>query len=397
MKNYWLKKIPLLLDRIETPCYVSSFEPIRMALGNLSFLAESIPIKHWLSLKTNPNKRILLEWKNLNLGVEVVSEFELQAALEVGYSPNMILINGVAKHTWITKYNLEKGNLHIDSLTEFFQLKNYIRKNNLNLGLRLHVSNELDPDEPNFHSQFGLEKEEFKSIVILCKKLNIKIKGIHFHLHTNVPNPILYLESVKEVIEVCYSNNLNPEYIDLGGGLPSLEGENYNKKETFNYFELIKTINLIKENLINVKEIWMENGRYLLANSMILIIKVLDIKFKSGTRYLICDSGRTNNALVSDWEQHDFFIYPENPSKSQVFTSVCGNTSMAYDRLFRTNLSEDIKIGDYIIWLNAGAYHIPWETRFSKGLCNVYHITKDNEITIARKKESFNDWWHDWL
>jgi len=70
---------------------------------------------------------------------------------------------------------------------------------------------------------------------------------------------------------------------------------------------------------------------------------------------------------------------------------------MAYDRLIRTYLPYDIQIGDYIVWMDAGAYHIPWETRFSHGLANVVWCENKEEFYLARECETFEKWWDQWL
>src|SRR4029077_20474886 len=113
-------------------------------------------------------------------------------------------------------------------------------------------------------------------------------------------------------------------------------------------------------------------------------------------RYIICDGGRTNHALVSDWETHRINVIPERKGKV-VPATVCGPTSMAFDRLARVSLPEDITLGDLILWSNAGAYHVPWETRFSHGLAPVIWVDDKHEISLARDRESFQRWWNMWL
>lgn len=186
-----------------------------------------------------------------------------------------------------------------------------------------------------------------------------------------------------------------PKYIDIGGGLPSL-GErpilNADQNNDFSVNDFKSILNSVKA-LFSVKEVWMENGRYMTAKSGVLVVKVLDIKDKTDSRYLICDSGRTNNSFVSDWEDHDFFFSPKRGG-AKTLTTVCGSTCMAYDHFFRKKLPKSIKIGDFFVWMNAGAYHKPWETRFSNGLIKVLWYNENSKIKVIREKESFNHWWN---
>jgi len=46
--------------------------------------------------------------------------------------------------------------------------------------------------------------------------------------------------------------------------------------------------------------------------------------------------------------------------------------------------------------MDAGAYHIPWEARFSHGHAAVLWHEND-EITLVRPAQSFENWWGQWL
>ena len=51
-------------------------------------------------------------------------------------------------------------------------------------------------------------------------------------------------------------------------------------------------------------------------------------------------------------------------------------------------LPDTISPGDFIVWLDAGAYHLPWETRFSHGLCAVYGAIRRYRLSLARARET---------
>ena len=60
--------------------------------------------RHWLSCKTQPVAPLLRWWREQGRPVEVVSEFELRAALAEGFAPENILVNGPAKHHWLPQF-----------------------------------------------------------------------------------------------------------------------------------------------------------------------------------------------------------------------------------------------------------------------------------------------------
>ena len=123
-------------------------------------------------------------------------------------------------------------------------------------------------------------------------------------------------------------------------------------------------------------------------------MRVLDVKERRGMRTLICDGGRTLNAMVSTWEQHELLSMPRRAGL-RVRTTVNGPTCMAFDQLARRFLPRDIQGGDALLWLDAGAYHLPWETRFSHGLPAVWW--HDGVRTrCVRAAERFEDWSAQW-
>jgi hypothetical protein len=68
---------------------------------------------------------------------------------------------------------------------------------------------------------------------------------------------------------------------------------------------------------------------------------------------------------------------------------------MAFDQLADRALPGRLQVGDHLVWMDAGAYHIPWETRFSHGWAAVlWH--EDGRLSEARPAERFEDWWGQW-
>jgi len=69
---------------------------------------------------------------------------------------------------------------------------------------------------------------------------------------------------------------------------------------------------------------------------------------------------------------------------------------MTDDTLGRIELPADVAPGDVLAWLNAGAYHLPWETRFSQGLCAVAWYDEAEHLMLARARECPDQWIDPW-
>ena len=98
--------------------------------------------------------------------------------------------------------------------------------------------------------------------------------------------------------------------------------------------------------------------------------------------------------LVSLWEHHSLLTFPRRTGPERL-TTVNGPTCMAFDQLARRPLPAALCVGDKLLWLDAGAYHLPWETRFSHGLAVVYWH-EGEAMQCVRPAESFADWNQSW-
>lgn len=265
------------------------------------------------------------------------------------------------------------------------------------VGVRFLTREEYDSEAPEFPTQFGLDPVAAVPALKRLKSAGVRFEIAHFHLRTNVSSAAVYERAIREVAGICRAAGWLPTVLDCGGGIPpphtlSRNGCSYAAK--FNLSQLAKVYARAGRLFPGLRELWLENGRYLTARSGVLVIRVLDVKERRGLRQLICDGGRTTHALVSNWESHQLFVCPPRHSPD-CLAVVCGPTCMAFDQLARRPLPRSIREGDLLVWMEAGAYHIPWENRFSHGLAPVvWH--EDGNLSLARSRETFAAWWKQW-
>ena len=393
----WGPIVSRALQVEQTPMFVFSWPQVEQAIQELHRAQESVeglPVRHWLSFKTQPLQCLLKSWREAGRSVEVVSEFELLAARAEGFDVDRILVNGVAKHDWLQRRSERGLRVHFDSMSEIEALRELASEDNWRVGLRVRVSQEHDPDEPAFGGQFGLTADECGEAYEHLRCAGLDVESLHFHLRSNVETPATYGEAIHELCDLCATVKMSPRYLDCGGGIPA-PGERTleNEERTFNLPEFFAVIQNECQALTSLKEIWLENGHFITSRAGVLVLTVLDRENRKEGCYLICDGGRTNNALVSDWEIHTVTVVPPRSGTVVGLTTVCGPTCMTFDRLGRVALPENVEVGDKIIWHNAGAYHLPWETRFCHGLAPIVWCGPDNDISVVRKREAFESWW----
>src|SRR6185436_12394602 len=143
-----------------------------LVMDNLRWLEAhfvGLPVRHWLSAKTQPVRPLFEMWRKSQRGIEVVSGFELAAALAVGFDPNQILVNGVAKHSWLPEYSRGGLRVHFDSVQEVRQLRRLAAADKWRVGLRIAMPPGIspDPDRPGAMTQFGMSFAELQESIDL--------------------------------------------------------------------------------------------------------------------------------------------------------------------------------------------------------------------------------------
>jgi diaminopimelate decarboxylase len=393
----WRSLLKSLVGRHSTPFYLFSIAPIQQALEELSQHFGHLPIRHWLSFKTQPLRPLVQWWQQRGLSVEVVSEFEFLAARAEGFAPERILINGPAKHHWLPRHGVRGLNVNFDSLNEAQALAPLAKKLDWTCGVRFLTREEFDPEKPEFATQFGLTPEEAIRAIRKLKHVGVRLETTHFHLRTNVASASIYERALREAAEICRAASFAPRYIDFGGGFPPPNVKTRGGQAVDRDFDLAEMTRVYEQALKlfpEARELWLENGRWMSARSGVLVVKILDLKDRSKIRSLICNGGRTMNALISNWETHDLFTIPQRRGPTAL-TAVHGPTCMAFDQLARCALPRGLRVGDHLVWMDAGAYHLPWETRFSHGLAAVlWHDGKS--VKPVRPREEFAEWWGQW-
>jgi diaminopimelate decarboxylase len=447
--QFWRRLVCEALSLSATPLYVFSSAPIAERISELDAAFASagfqsaignqqskISCRHWLSCKTQPVASLLRWWREQGRGIEVVSEFELRAALAEGFPPENILVNGPAKHHWLpnigapasgpacsvgvqsramrdypggtlkrellragseTGAPLRNLSVNFDSPAELAALLPLAKKLNWRLGVRILTGEEWDLDNPQFPTQFGFTPDEAVAALKKLLRAKARIETVQFHLRSNIPSVQVYERAIAEIAAICRAAKFTPLHLDLGGGVPVCHVLTRGGKVYDAQFGLRAFAEMLRQSaklFPGLREIWLENGRFISTGSGALVLKILDVKERRGLRQLICDGGRTMNALHSLWEQHALIPLPKRGG-AEILTAVCGPTCMAFDQLARVPLPRSLKAGDHLIWLDAGAYHLPWETRFSHGHAAVcWH--DEQGLQLVRERQSFENWWSQW-
>jgi len=135
----------------------------------------------------------------------------------------------------------------------------------------------------------------------------------------------------------------------------------------------------------------LEPGRAITSDAQVLLITVGDIKKRSdGSKFAITDGGMQNIAFPLSYEYHECLLANKCSAKSEDRYYVTGPLCSPEDLLYRNWRLPDLKSGDILVIMDAGAYFTSFSNNFSFSRPAIVS-TQAGFHKIVRERENFNN------
>lgn len=287
-----------------TPFYYYDMGLLERTVEACISAAQKHNYKVHYALKANVEAPILEKIAKMGLGADCVSGWEVQAALDSGFSPQEIVFAGVGKSDAEIEMAIkaEIFCLNCESLEEIEVVNDIARRLNKRVNIALRINPSVEPDTHKYiatgqsASKFGISYPEIKKAILKIEELqNIKIVGLHFHIGSGIVNLNNFKElalKVGDINDWFLSRGVEIEHLNMGGGL----GINYRDPDSEfvvdfkSYFDTFATNLHPKEG----QSVHFELGRSLVGPCGELITRVLFSKTTAtDEKFLIVDAGLT--------------------------------------------------------------------------------------------------------
>ncbi len=212
------------------------------------------------------------------------------------------------------------------------------------------------------HSKFGIPRFEIDELKRLIDDAGADVIGIHAHSGSGIFDPDNWRSVAVELVQVAQKFP-SVKWIDLGGGLgvPEKPGET-----PFDLQKLDDTLNEIRASYPQYR-LWLEPGRYLVAQAGVLISRVTQVKGKDGMRYVGIGTGM--NSLIRPALYGSYHEIVNLTKADQVPTdtvTVVGPICETGDRIGSDRLLPLSEENDVILIANAGAYGFVMSSQYNR-------------------------------
>jgi len=395
-KNFFGNTNPVeLTENYGTPLYVYNENILRSRCRDLKGLISYSNFTVNFSPKANGNLELLKIVRSEGLNVDAMSPGEIYVNMLAGYKPEEILFisNNIGEDEF--KYAINAGvKISVDSVS---QLEMFGRINpggsvafRVNPGFGAGHHEKVTTAGQN--TKFGIEMSQIPEVKKIIAKYNLKLIGINQHIGSLFMEGDAYLQSTGNILAIAKQFS-DIEFIDLGGGF----GIPYKKQAGQSRLDLKilggKLTDLItsfvKEYGKNI-EFKIEPGRYIVAESSVLLGKVHAIKTNYDIKYIGTDLGF--NVLVRPVmydSHHDIEIYRENntPSLKEETVRIVGNICETGDIIAKDRKLPEILENDILGVLDSGAYGYSMSSNYNNRLrpAEVLIDTNGNPGVIRRR------------
>lgn len=391
-----------IVEEVGTPCYVYSKRGFEERYRRIVRAFSSLDPLVCYSVKANSHLRILelLHWQGS--GFDVVSGGELFRVRRVGVPASRVVFAGVGKTEAEIRYAVEEGvlMLNVESSSELRLIQRVAQDLKRSVGVALRLNPDVDAGTHRYittgkrENKFGIYPEEAERILSnLGDYPNVEFLGIHLHIGSQIRDPGPFVEAVEFALRFRERFPLL-RYLNLGGGY----GIDYEEVSELEIEEFAaRLLPLLEESGLRLI---LEPGRFIAANSGILVTKILYIKEGLEKRFLICDSGMHHLIRPALYQAHHQ-IWPVRSAHSfeetqehaaLCFYDVVGPICESGDFLgLDVPLRGDLEEGESLAVFSAGAYGMVMASGYNSHSWPVEVLVDGEGFEVIRRRQSWED------
>jgi len=401
-----------LAEKFGTPYFLIDETALRRSVSELEQAYQGFkgPFRMAYSIKANYNPSVIKTFLSEGIMFDLTASNEIHFLLKCGGSPENVIYTSITET--MAEYE-QVMNLGVRKIvvSSYNGLLNLIEAR-ARVGEQVEVLIRVNPEvsvkaELRFsikHGKFGvpLDSANEDSAMSLLKTAlstpGLTFEGFHFHLGSQIEDPSCFTVALEKLESFILGarrelGDFPVRTIDIGGGLPASYGKVVPSASDFSA-QVLEQLNSLIESLGKKFTLIVESGRFLSAESTILVSRVVNVKKFDETRYVYVDAGY-HNLLDSALLKHEYPVeVVPGGTHSPRKTILSGRLCDALD-IFPTSSRSKLggaEPGKLVVFRDVGAYSFVIGSQFH---CQpkpyILMRTTQGDHMIVRKGQDLDD------
>jgi diaminopimelate decarboxylase len=388
-----------IAETVGTPVYVYAGSGIERRYREYADALAGADAMVCYAMKANDNQAILSLLRKLGAGADTVSEGEIRRALAAGFDPKKIVYSGVGKSADEMAFALSVGigEFNVESDHEVELLADVARQ----MGKRAKIAVRVNPDvDPKTHAKITTGKKGNKFGVDLDQAVGVFKRaaahaslepvGVASHIGSQITNLDPYRSAfarMVDLVKTLRAEGIAISVLDVGGGL----GVGYSGEAPPSVADYVK---IARDAAASVGcRLVLEPGRRVVAESGVLLTRVLFVKEGSAKTFVIVD-GAMNDLIRPTLYEAYHPIVPVKEPKPGVGTrlvDVVGPICESGDFFAKERDLSPVGAGDILAITHAGAYGAVMASSYNARRLAPEVLVRNQQFAVVRPRPSYED------
>eukprot|EP00698_Gefionella_okellyi_P017136 TRINITY_DN4969_c0_g1_i1.p1 TRINITY_DN4969_c0_g1~~TRINITY_DN4969_c0_g1_i1.p1 ORF type:complete len:438 (-),score=82.16 TRINITY_DN4969_c0_g1_i1:90-1403(-) len=348
----------------------------------------------YYAMKCNPNPIIVKLLAKLGVNFDCASRQEIQQVLDLGVSAERIIFANPAKMTPHISYARDNfvDMMTFDCVDELIKIKEVHPTAKLVL--------RLAPDDSHavcrLSAKFGAQVADCEEIIQAAVRLGLNVVGVSFHVGSGsqdafaVPNA---LRMARHVFDLAAQYGVEMTLLDIGGGFPGTPDWNPS------FPTIAAAISPMLDELFPREvQVIGEPGRFFVAHSHVLCTNVYARRMvasrpgKDGAMtpahaFYYLDDGVYGSFSCTFFDHQSPQPVPLLKDSEDVpqdmRCTLFGPTCDALDTIAKDIVMPELQIGDWLYWINMGAYTTASTTKFNGFLTTTFFYVDSDSHALT--------------
>lgn len=390
--QYTIQGIPAieLAKRYGTPLYVYDGDWVLKRYAELYDLIAWPRLRVLYAMKANYSPAILRLLLENGAYLDTVSPGEVELALKIGFPPERLLYTANSiTDAEMAEVQTKGVFLNIGSLSRLekyghaFPGTDVCLRFNPDVVAGAHAKIQTGGDL----TKFGILLQDVPQVLEIVARHDLAVVGLHEHTGSGIAETDKVFQSMKNLLAIATPDAFpNLRFVDFGGGFKVPYSP---QEKRINYASFGARIGAIFaqfcESYGRKLDMYFEPGKYVVAESGYMIVEVNTLKDNKGRLIAGTNSGFGHLIRPMIYDAYHHIVNLSNPAGSPKTYDVCGNICETGDRFATDRELPEIREGDLLAILNAGAYCCAMGSVYNLRPLPTEVLIHDGEATLARQ------------